>query len=320
MKFAALIFSGILIIGLLFFAQNTITPSYESLMAAALKVELNALKTWQRKGGIQKTLAYGSQNQEVKLLQYILKTDESLPRVETTGYYGSMTKEAVKKFQEKNGLEVTGTVGPKTQEKINELYFNELCPSQTEEFKDLTYARVDKTHALPAGYTPKNLVNITDKVKTQGITCLTQEAADALIAMFKAAEQQGIYLAVSSSFRREEIQAMLHTFWLQYDYADNIDKIAEARHSEHQLGTAVDLTGKSIGYNGTDNNFDLSVEGQWLALHAPEYGFVMSYPRGKKDMTGYDPEPWHFRYVGIDMARQITTRGIAPGEFFAQFE
>lgn len=294
------------------------TSSYEQNLAAVLKIESEAVKKWQQQGGLTQTLALGSSGTEVRLLQRALMSDtQTTFNVTPTGYFGNETVKAIKAFQLMHGIDDTGTLGPQTRAKINNLYFNELCP-QTGEFNDpdLIYTRVDKTHALPEGYIPDHLITLTNNVRSVGIACLRKEAADALLLLFADAEKENIHLAVTSSFRREEIQKVLHTFWLTFDYRDNIDKVADPLHSEHQLGTAVDLSGRSNNYNGADVYFAHTPEGKWLEANAYKYGFIQSYPEGKKHITGYDYEPWHYRYIGTERARVMYERGITQAEFF----
>ena len=72
--------------------------------------------------------------------------------------------------------------------------------------------------------------------------------------------------------------------------------------SEHHLGLAIDIT-------GTDEMY------RWLAEHAPEYGFILRYPKDKTTVTGVSYEPWHFRYVGIELAAELTKLGLTPEEY-----
>ncbi len=320
MKKAIAVLSVLVIISLIGFAFFSRGNSHEDDLAAALKVELNAVKEWQSRGGLKKQLKSGSSGAEVRLLQAALRSDPAIKsKPSLTGYFGNDTLKAVIAFQKKNDLPATGLVGEQTREKLNELYFNEACPTDSSvHFPDLSLAQVDKTHALPADYTPNDLVNITGKVKTQGIACLKKIAADNLIEMFEAAKQEGINLSVSSSFRRPEIQSALYTFWLTVDYAYNIDKVAPPNHSEHQLGTAVDLSGSSINNNGVEENFAYTQEGKWLAANAYRFGYILSYPENKKHITGYDYEPWHYRFVGDSIAREITQRRMTLTELFTE--
>ncbi len=90
--------------------------------------------------------------------------------------------------------------------------------------------------------------------------------------------------------------------------------MAQPGHSEHQLGTAVDLTGASIGYLGAYTGFESTKEGIWLAAHAYQYGFTMSYPH---ETTEYIFEPWHYRYVGVSLATTLHTLDMSFDEYYA---
>jgi D-alanyl-D-alanine carboxypeptidase len=87
---------------------------------------------------------------------------------------------------------------------------------------------------------------------------------------------------------------------------------ARPGHSEHQLGVAIDF--RTAGATGT-GNFGSTPAGRWLAIHAWEYGFVMSYPNGRTTVTCYDGEPWHFRYVGRTQAAEIHASGETVREY-----
>jgi len=134
--------------------------------------------------------------------------------------------------------------------------------------------------------------------------------------MFRDAEREGIYLGITSAYRKPEIQKYLFDFWLMIEGPDALDAIAEPGASEHQLGTAVDFTDASIGYAGVDDRFASSGGGKWLAQNGHRYGFIMSYPRGKEKMTGYKYEPWHWRFVGVDTATALYNQGITFNESY----
>jgi D-alanyl-D-alanine carboxypeptidase len=137
--------------------------------------------------------------------------------------------------------------------------------------------------------------------------------------MFVDAQKAGHTLMVTSAFRRPEVQTSLYTYWTSISGDDAKRGIAEAGHSEHQLGTTVDLTAKSIKYAGVSEKLGKTKEGVWLKENSYKYGFIMSYPEGKESITGYRYEPWHFRYVGIDTAKDIHDEGITIKEYFDIF-
>ena len=97
-----------------------------------------------------------------------------------------------------------------------------------------------------------------------------------------------------------------------------LEGTARAGHSEHHLGTAIDV--RPIGQTDVDASFGETPTGQWLAEHAWEHGFVLSYPAGASDVTCYKYEPWHFRYLGRDLARRVHDSGLTLREYLWHWE
>jgi len=272
-------------------------------LAQIIAVETELLKQWQQSKGLKNTLAYNSSGADVSLLQRMLSQDPNIyPDKKITGYYGNLTRKAVLRFQTEYNLPKTGAVDTATKNKLNEVFLQFLCPEQTVIYPDLFNREIQKQQKIPSDYVPPALANITNQIKTVGITCVRQEVVGPLIQMFRDAEQGGVYLAVTSGYRKHDIQKYLYDFWLKIEGQDALDEIAEPGASEHQLGTTVDLTDASIGYAGVDDRFANSDGGRWLEQNAQRYGFVMSYPKGKERITGYKYEPWHWRFVGKDIA------------------
>jgi D-alanyl-D-alanine carboxypeptidase len=83
---------------------------------------------------------------------------------------------------------------------------------------------------------------------------------------------------------------------------------ARPGHSEHQSGLCIDV-------NSTDFSFGSTAEAAWLEEHCAEYGFIIRFPEGKEDITGYEYEPWHIRYVGVETAQEITAQGLCLEEY-----
>ena len=137
------------------------------------------------------------------------------------------------------------------------------------------------------------------------------EVRDQLEAMFAAGEDAGIGLRLISAYRSYETQAGTYDWWLRnYGRAEADATSARPGHSEHQTGLAVDLD-DTIGACYLDRCFGDTDAGRWVAAHAHEFGFVISYPEGAREATGYTYEPWHIRYVGPQVARDMHARGIA---------
>ena len=165
---------------------------------------------------------------------------------------------------------------------------------------------VDRTHALPADYAPNDLVSLRDLgVPTLGQnTMLRREAAEHLEGLVAHAAAAGEELTVVSAYRSFEDQRFSYNRLVSI-YGSGADRLsATPGHSQHQLGTAVDFTNGAVGYE-VQQSFGYTTASGWLTLHAHEHGFVLAYPPGEESETGYEWEPWHYRYVGTDNARQV---------------
>ncbi len=174
----------------------------------------------------------------------------------------------------------------------------------------------NKKHKLPDGYEPSDLVQ--PNVLGSGAS-LRKTAAQALEEMFTAAKEDGVTLRLISGYRSESEQSYL--YYTVYGGGEVADaKSSRPGYSDHQTGLAADIgatvereneTGCDSLTTDSDSNgdnracFGNVTEGTWLREHAHEYGFIMRYPKGKYEITGYTYEPWHFRYVGIEYATAI---------------
>jgi D-alanyl-D-alanine carboxypeptidase len=166
---------------------------------------------------------------------------------------------------------------------------------------------VDKLRPLqPADYEPADLVPVP--VAHTWEPLLRREAADAVVAMFGAASQEaGLALASNSSYRSFAAQ--------QNIYVGDDELTARPGFSEHQTGLAIDI-GPESGVCSLDVCFADTPEGQWVRDNAYRFGFIMRYPSDKQAVTGYQFEPWHFRYVGTDLAAEMRIQGITTLEEF----
>jgi D-alanyl-D-alanine carboxypeptidase len=197
-----------------------------------------------------------------------------------------------------------------------------LYPGQCATSSDMTTSSelnikfVDQNNPLPQGFIPSNLVNISDLVKTDGKICLNYEAGINLIKMFKAAEKEGVSLGVTYGYRSPEEQQRLFAFWVKQEgETEALKGVAKPYYSEHGLGLAVDLTSKSINYLGISKKFAGTTESDWLLNNAHKYGFLLSYPEDKSEITKYIYEPWHYRYVGVDLASDLHSKNITFTEY-----
>ena len=153
---------------------------------------------------------------------------------------------------------------------------------------------VDKQHALESDHGPGDLVAMEGYPITTNRPGhrLSRRIMPDLLAMIEAARSDGIELMVSSAYRSYEYQAGLYQRHVEQFGKEAADRVsARPGHSQHQLGTTIDFGSIAAGYGETPN-------GRWLAAHAWRFGFSLSYLEGQEEVTGYDYEPWHFRYLG----------------------
>ncbi|MCF7865738.1 MAG: D-alanyl-D-alanine carboxypeptidase family protein [Candidatus Pacebacteria bacterium] len=304
-----------------FFDESNSNPIEQiESSTTTLSIEAPFIKQWQTLGGITRTLSLNTKNDQVLLLQGALKglVPEFKPTY-ITSYFGIKTKEAVILLQKRYGIEQNGVVGPKTRALLNQKYLNNLCPQKASVVR--LYENINRTNSVPLDYTPPELRKLQSPIKTTGVICLSDEPATALELLFNDAKKEGHQLIVLSGYRRPEIQKLLLA-WSSKNNIKSTDEealsLAEAGHSEHQLGTTVDLGGRSQNFNGPYSSFGETPEGKWLRLNSYKYGFSMSYPKGKEDVTGYIYEPWHFRYIGTTTAKEIYDNGISIQEYLSR--
>jgi zinc D-Ala-D-Ala carboxypeptidase len=181
---------------------------------------------------------------------------------------------------------------------------------------------VDRSHTLPPDYAPDDLVTLSEyKVPTLGSAeaemLLRREAAGHLRRLVKAAAADGEELVVASAYRSYADQRVAYRR-LRSIYGSEADLMsARPGHSQHQLGTAVDFTNAAAGYEVWDYFGETSAS-LWLRDHAREHGFVLAYPRSKEAETGYQWEPWHYRYVGARNVERLEESGLSLQEFLAR--
>ena len=151
----------------------------------------------------------------------------------------------------------------------------------------------DKSHLLTADYNPGELVSLDGKgirVNKKGMK-LEKTAFDALKRMMEDSDREGLALMVSSAYRDYKYQVGLYNYYISKYGKEKTDTFsAPPGASQHQLGTVVD-------FNDVENTFAGTREEKWLTENAWKYGFSLSFPEGYEDVTGYDWESWHFRYV-----------------------
>ncbi len=161
---------------------------------------------------------------------------------------------------------------------------------------------INKKHCFsPISWAPGDLTSVNGYL-------LRAEAASQMINMMSAAAAAGAGFDISSSYRSYSDQVYVYNNWVAVNGSQAAADTVSARpgYSEHQTGLVADLKVGSCSL--------ACFAGQpaypWLTQHAAEYGFIQRYPDGLTSITGYSPEPWHWRYVGVATATDMKAKGI----------
>ena len=147
---------------------------------------------------------------------------------------------------------------------------------------------VNKTYSIPSTYFPGDI---------------TSETRSNMNRMFADASSIGLNIYLSSGFRSYNTQKIIYNNYVSRDGKEMADTYsARPGHSEHQTGLAFDV-------NQINDTFIGTPEANWLSDNAWKYGFILRYPKGKTNETGYKYESWHFRYVGLELAKKLYNDG-----------
>lgn len=162
---------------------------------------------------------------------------------------------------------------------------------------------VNKKHCMqPVNYVPGDLVN------SRGAT-LSAKAIDSFNALMAAADTAGQPLAITSSYRSYSDQVSTYAYWVNTSGTAGADTYsARPGYSEHQTGLAFDVATADRAY--VLDQFAGTTQYSWLQQHAAQYGFVQRYYASSESITGYKAEEWHYRYVGVAVAKDMVTKGI----------
>lgn len=175
---------------------------------------------------------------------------------------------------------------------------------------DDLHVLVNKYHGLSEDYEPSDLISVGNNQR------MKREAGEQLIKMLKDINDSGLYLQAQSGYRSISFQSDLYNGYVKKDGVQKTDTYsARPGHSEHHTGLAID-----VSQDGTlDKSFENTSQFRWLKENAHKYGFILRYPKDKIYMTGYDYEPWHYRYVGVEEATLIHTEGITYEEYCVKY-
>ena len=179
--------------------------------------------------------------------------------------------------------------------------------------QNTNYVLVNKYNYLLEKYIPNNLIKLDEYAKNN--LYLNQEAYNAFKKMALDAKINGLSIRIISAYRDYNYQNNLYNNYLKND-PQNADKYsAKPGHSEHQTGLAIDIDNMSNIYD----KFENTKEFLWVKDNCYKYGFILRYPKDKEHITGYIYEPWHYRYVGIEISSYIYENDLTYEEYYYEF-
>ncbi|MFD2831117.1 M15 family metallopeptidase [Corticicoccus populi] len=168
---------------------------------------------------------------------------------------------------------------------------------------------------VPADMIPVNVPVVFDNPETNQ---LREPAANALMDLFAEAESEGYTLYARSGYRSYNTQVGLYNNYVANHGQEEADRFsAQPGSSEHQTGLAMDVTSESVNLELSEA-FGETDEGTWVRENAHRFGFIIRYPDGYEDITGYMYEPWHLRYLGEEVASDVYESGLTYEEYIKE--
>lgn len=179
---------------------------------------------------------------------------------------------------------------------------------------------VNRRRNLPDTYIPEDLVTLSEVptvLLNPEVNQLRNDAYEALKELFEAAkEEAGYVLCARSGYRSYNTQTSLYSSYVNSYGQQAADKYsAKPGQSEHQTGLSIDITCEALNYK-LDSTFGETDEGKWVSENAHRFGYIIRYPKGKEEVTGYSYEPWHIRYLGIELSEEVYESGLTLEEYY----
>lgn len=173
----------------------------------------------------------------------------------------------------------------------------------------------NKYFALPDDFTPQDIVDVPSEyyVNDGKEYRLNEEALNAFISMSDAAKEEGLSLKIISAYRSNSYQSRLYEKYKAKSSQAEADRYsARPGHSEHETGFGIDINDVAQAFEKTD-------EFKWLQKNAHLFGYILRYPKGLDYLTGYMYEPWHYRYLGTDLATKVHQSGLTYDAYYAMY-
>lgn len=212
-------------------------------------------------------------------------------------------------YQEKNNYDINSVV-TYVNIGLDLPGYSHFTTYTTEEANNDLSILVNKYHKLPDKYKPKDLIDLSYKSGNYTYQ-LRKEAALAFEKLSSAALIDNVIFYPYSAYRSFETQNILYSRYKERDGEAEADTYsARPGFSEHQLGLSVDVRSNTLTSNLTANDYE------WMLNNSYKYGFIVRYPKGKQHITQFIEEPWHIRYLGVDLATKVHDSGLTYDEYY----
>lgn len=244
-------------------------------------------------------------NSEQKLTQ----EEKILQNLKKIPYYKKENKNRYLKYQQEHKNKKTEEIVTDVNIGIDKPYYTNTKPSK---LLNSNLILVNKYNYLTEDYIPENLEEISIEYARSGMQ-LVSEAKEAFETLSQEAKKDGMTIIAMSSYRSYDYQVNLYNNYVKSDGKDAADTYsARPGFSEHQTGLAVDIYNKELPYT----SFEETKEFEWMQKNAYKYGFILRFPKDKVNITGYQYEAWHYRYVGKKAAKYIHDHNITLEEYY----
>lgn len=173
----------------------------------------------------------------------------------------------------------------------------------------------NKFYQLSSTFEPTDLVSVKEGYYVQDgkSYLLSERALNAFVEMSDAAQKDGVSIKIISAYRTYNYQENLYNKYTANNGKAAADRFsARPGHSEHETGLAIDINDVAQAFENTEAF-------QWLTENSYKYGYILRYPKGKEDTTGYMYEPWHYRYLGADLATKVHSSNLTYDEYYAKY-
>ena len=238
---------------------------------------------------------------------------ENTNSIENEKYYKEENKERYLSYQEKNKKWNIEKIITYVNIGLDQDYYTNVKDSPN---KYTNIVLVNKYYYLGEDYVPKNLTKISNRYAISEDKYMEHDAAIAFEDMAKAAQKDGYQIVAVSTYRSYKYQTTLYNNYVSKDGEEKADKYsARPGYSEHQTGLAVDVSNNKKSYT----KFGETEEFNWMQDNCYKYGFILRYTEENEFITGYINEPWHYRYVGIDIATYIHNNPMTFEEYYVKF-